>query len=103
MHYSNVYITKIVEDWTIEIIFSISTKNSDKNGVDTCQHKVVFDKSGLTKSFYWHPASSVNGIYPTAEKISLPSEGLFNQSDLAGLPLDGKKTLTDASNKIKSK
>lgn len=87
----------------MEIIFSISTKNSDKNELNTRQHEVVFDKSGLTKSFYWHPASSVNGIYPTAGKISLPSEGLFDKSDLAGLPLDGKKTLTDATNKIKSK
>ena len=77
MHYSNVYIRKIVEDWTIEIIFSISTKNSDKNGVDTCQHKVVFDKSGLTKSFYWHPASSVNGIYPTAEKYPFQVKGFL--------------------------
>lgn len=86
-------------------LFHFNVNSIDKTEVTTCQYKVVFNKDGFTKSFYWKPVSPAEGkCPPTGEKLSIPSEALFhfNESNLSGLTTGGRAALNTAVKKIKA-
>ena len=37
---------------------------STKDGVASCQYKILFDKEGYARSFHWNPAEPENGACP---------------------------------------
>lgn len=80
-------------------LFHFTTPGQGRNGITTCQYKVIFDKNGYARSFYWHPISKHDGVCPPDQPVQktfkLPGDALFafDRSGLGDLQRDGIRAL----------
>ena len=53
-------------------LFHFSTPGVGPEGVTTCQYKVLFDKEGFARGFYWNPVEPENAACPPPAKRPEP-------------------------------
>lgn len=51
-----------VREWNF--LFHFHTPNQGKNNISTCQYKILYDKNGIARNFYWHPVLPKQGPCP---------------------------------------
>ncbi len=91
-------------------LFHFTTPGQGRNGITTCQYKVLFDRDGYARSFYWHPISKEDGVCPPDRKVvpvkntfKLSGDALFafDKSGVGDLQRDGRKALDLLAEELK--
>lgn len=88
-------------------LFHFSTPGQGRDGITTCQYKVLFDKHNFARSFYWHSISEEDGQCPPdideKRNFTLPTDELFafNKSGINDLQLGGRKDLDQLARDLK--
>lgn len=80
-------------------LFHFSTPGEGRNGITTCQYKVLFDKNNFARSFYWHSISEEDGQCPPnlddKQNFTLLTDSLFafDKSGINDLQMGGRRDL----------
>lgn len=67
-----------VREW--DYLFHFHTPGMGKNGVSTCQFKVLYDRDMLTRDRYWRAVEPADGLCPPGvmqRRLSLSADALF--------------------------
>lgn len=88
-------------------LFHFSTPGEGRNGITTCQYKVLFDKNNFARSFYWHAIYEEDGQCPPnfddRQNFTLLTDSLFafDKSGINDLQMGGRKNLDQLVQEIK--
>lgn len=69
-----------VQEW--DYLFHFHTPGVGYNNVSTCQYKVLYDQTMLTRSFYWKAVEPADGVCPpNQDSFILSADALFDFDD----------------------
>lgn len=83
-----------VREW--DYVLHFHTPGQGINDVTTCQFKVLYDREGLTRSFYWKPVQPQDAVCPPSpapltKRINLAADALFGFDSATLTPLAHQK------------